>query len=286
MPHYRRQFINGEIYHITVRRIGNEILSGDEQDLLRLIYGIYEFNNKKPVSIARRRQQRAAFKKFKEAAIKEAAAKGLTLDIHVLGQPSYNSQLAATLIEPDKREKFVEVLAFALMPNHIHLLVRQLVDRGVSNYMQKFGSGYASWFKEKYEQKTNGKGKGKSKGHFFQDRFNAVHIEDDDQLRTVLVYIFTNPVALIEPGWKERGVANVEKSIHFLENDYRWSSYWDVLGKKNFPSITAKEMPFVLEIMGGAAGCKDAVDQWIKYKGELRRLLAKSFTMKLIEQLE
>ncbi|MEK6706043.1 MAG: transposase [Bdellovibrionota bacterium] len=263
MPHQKRQFENGEIYHITVRRIGNELLSGDEQDLYRLIYGIYEFNNAKHVSIARRRQQRASFKK---------AVLGQTSYESVLGQTSY------TAVEQDKRDKVVEVLAFALMPNHIHLLVRQLVNNGVSIFMQKFGSGYATWFKEKYNQK--------GKGHFFTARFNAVRIEDNEQLRTVLVYIFTNPVALIEPGWKERGVASIEKSIEFLEQKYRWSSYWDCLGKKNFPSIIEKEKDFVLEMLGGPEGCKKAVDGWIKYKGELRRLLAKSFTIKIINQLE
>jgi len=255
MPHIKRQFENGEIYHITVRRIGNELLFGDEHDFFRGIYGIYEFNNGKHVSIRERRLERARFKKS------------------IIGLPFDTS-----LTELDKRDKLVEILAFALMPNHIHLLVRQLVDNGISNYMQKMGSGYACWFKEKYEQKST--------GHFYQDRFNAVHIKDDGQLKTVLVYIFTNPVALIEPSWKERGVANVEKSIKFLENEYRWSSYLDCLGKKNFPSIIEKEKDFVLEILGGKEGCKEAVDQWIKYKGELRMLLAKSFTIKIINQLE
>jgi hypothetical protein len=198
------------------------------------------------VNIRDRREQRALFKK-----------QGATPRGQTSGQ-----------LEPDKRVKLVEVLVFALMPNHIHLLVRQLVDNGISKFMQKMGSGYATYFKEKYNQK--------GKGHFFQNRFNAVRIEDNEQLRTVLVYIFTNPVALIEPGWKERGVASIEKSIVFLEQEYRWSSYWDCLGKKNF----------VLEILGGPEGCKKAVDGWIKYKGELRRLLAKSFTKKLIDQLE
>lgn len=125
MPHQKRQFENGEIYHITVRRIGNELLFGDNLDLYRGIYGIYEFNNAKHVSIARRRQERAAFKKA------------------VLGQTSYTSYIR---VERDKREKVVEVLAFALMPNHIHLLVRQLVNNGISIYMQKMGSGYKNNF--------------------------------------------------------------------------------------------------------------------------------------------
>lgn len=260
MPHIKRQFENGEIYHITARRIGNELLFGDDIDLYRGIYGIYEFNNAKPVEIRQRRIERA---RFKETLARFEANGGL---------PSVSFK--------DKREKLVEVLAFALMPNHIHLLVRQLVNNGISAYMQKMGSGYASWFKEKYEQKQ------KLKGHFYQDRFNAVHIEDEGQLKTVLIYIFTNAIALIEPGWKERGVVSIEKSIEFLEQKYRWSSYWDCLGKKNFPSIIATEKDFVMEMLGGAEGCKKAVDGWIKYKGELRMLLAKSFTIKLINQLE
>jgi len=261
MPYKKRQLGNGEIYHITARRIGNELLFGDEHDYYRGIFSIYEFNNRKHVSIRDRREQRAAFKK------QGAPPRGQT------------SGTSGKVVEDDKREKLVEVLAFALMPNHIHLLVRQLVDNGVSRFMQKMGSGYAAYFKEKYNQKG-------LKGHFFQGRFNAVHIEDDGQLKTVLVYIFTNPVALIEPGWKERGVASIEKSIVFLEQKYRWSSYWDCLGKKNFPSIIEKEKDFVLEALGGQEGCKKAVDQWIKYKGELRKLLAKVFDIKEMRQLE
>jgi len=258
MPHLKRQFENGEIYHITVRRIGNELLFGDENDYFRGIFGIFEFNNAKPVDITHRRRQHAFFKKREGKVC-----------------PSQTTMM----VEPDKREKLVEVLAFALMPNHIHLLVRQLVDNGISIYMQKMGSGYATYFKEKYGQKG-------LKGYFFQGRFNAVHIENNGQLKTVLVYIFTNPVAIIELGWKERGVASIEKSINFLEEKYRWSSYWDCLGKKNFPSIIEKEIDFVLEVLGGPEGCKKAVDGWIKYKGELRKLLGKSFTINLINQLD
>jgi putative transposase len=253
MPHKKRQFENGEIYHITARRIGNELLFGDERDYYRGIFSIYEFNNGKHVSIRERRFARARFKK---------SIKGLPFD----------------MIEPDKREKLVEVLAFALMPNHIHLLVRQLINRAVSIFMQKMGSGYATYFKEKYNQNR--------KGHFFQNRFNAVHIENDSQLQTALVYIFTNPVALIEPGWKEQGIEDTARVKKFLEQGYRWSSYWDCLGKSNFPSIIEKEKDFVLEMMGGVAGCKKAVDEWVEYKGELRELLAKFFTFNVVEQLE
>ena len=41
---------------------------------------------------------------------------------------------------------------------------------------------------------------------------------------------------LIESGWKEDGIKDWNKIQEFLEN-YRWSSYQDWVGKKNFPSV-------------------------------------------------
>ena len=264
MPHEKRQFENGEIYHIITRRIGNELLFGDINDYYRGNFSIYEFNNDNPVEISRRRKERARFKQEYGGQPSFIFAEGCP--------PTLGSPLI--LIEPDRREKLVEVLAFCLMPNHIHLLLRQIKNNGISKFMLKFGSGYSIYFKEKYQIKL--------KGHFFQDRFSAVHIETDEQLMVVFVYIHTNPIALIEPGWKENGIVNPKKAIEFLEDEYRWSSYWDYLGKKNFPSITEAERDFLTEVMGGIQGCKQAVSDWIQYKGEIAEL-AKKFSKLSLE---
>jgi len=98
--------------------------------------------------------------------------------------------------------------------------------------------------------------------------FNATHIESENQLKTAFVYIHTNPIALIEPGWKENGVTNSEKVIKFLEN-YKWSSYQDYIGKENFPSVTQKE--FLLEVMEKVQGCRNSLEDWVKYKQELKK---------------
>ncbi|MBZ9569605.1 hypothetical protein KJA16_01640 [Patescibacteria group bacterium] len=86
-------------------------------------------------------------------------------------------------------------------------------------------------------------------------------------MKTVFVYVHTNPVSLIELKWKEIGIKDPERVIKFLE-DYKWSSYSDYIGEKNFPSLTDRE--FILRIMGGEAGCREFVENWIKYKGEIR----------------
>jgi putative transposase len=156
------------------------------------------------------------------------------------------------------------------MPNHIHLLVRQLKEGGISKFIQKIASGYAAYFKKKYGIKL--------KGHFFQDRFEAVHIKTDEQLKVVFVYIHTNPISLIEPKWKEEGIKEPGRVIKFLEN-YKWSSYSDYIGKKTFPSVTEREV--ILKVMGGVEGCKEWVEGWIKHKAEMRKLMEKFLNLAL-----
>jgi putative transposase len=240
MPYRKIEFVNGEIYHVVIKRIADRLLFDDISDYFRGIFSIYEFNNINPVKILdRRREIRVA----KERIMRN----------------SRDSRDPVSIILPDVREPLIEVLFFCLMPNHIHLVVKQLIDRGITKFMNKFGAGYAGYFKRRHEIKE--------KGYFFQNRFTVVRIKTNKQLKTVFVYVHTNPISLIEPKWKEKGIKNPQKVIKFLEN-YKWSSYQDYIGKKNFPSVTKRDL--VLKIMGGEEGCKKFVDEWIKYKGKFK----------------
>ena len=250
MPRRKEQFVNGEIYHIIVKGIDENKIFKDIDDHYRGIFSIYEFNNAKEVKIRERRRIRAKLKKqIKE--IKEIAK-----EFQRIREQACRGPTSASSSE-DSRDKLAEVLAFCIMPNHLHLLVRQLKEKGIIKFMQKFGTGYGGYFNRKYGRQ----------GHVFQKQFTAVHIKNEDQLKTVFVYIHTNPISLIEPKWKEKGITNPEKAIEFLEN-YKWSSYLDYIGKKNFPSVTDRE--FLLKIMGGEKDCKKFVESWIKYKGEIK----------------
>ena len=246
MPYRKIQLVNGEIYHIIIKRISNELLFENIDDYYRGIFSVYEFNNANPVEIRNRRYKIASLKKaLRRPDLRKAYG----------GRVSVNS---SGIIIPDERDRLVEVLLFCFMPTHIHLLLRQLKDNGISLYIKKMGGGYARYFKDKHQIEQ--------RGYFFQDRFKAVHIKNDNQLRTVFVYIHINPTSLIEPGWKEKGIKNPEKVIKFLEKEYRWSSLWDYLGKKNFPSVTKRD--FILKIMDGEKGCEEAVRNWIRYKSK------------------
>jgi len=236
MPRRKEQFVNGEIYHIIIRGIDDNLIFKDIDDHYRGIFSIYEFNNTKPVVIFKRRREIKALKNRLQKFGRGRASTGFQ----------------------DERDPLVEIFAFWFMPNHIHLLLRQLKDDGITKFMSKVGTGYGGYLNRKYGRQ----------GYVFQKRFTAVHIKTEEQLKTVFVYIHTNGISLIEPKWKEIGIKNPEKVIKFLE-DYKWSSYPDYIGKKNFPSVTQRD--FVLKIMGGKKGCKDFVEAWIKYKGEIRK---------------
>lgn len=227
MPIKRPLLVNEEIYHIVVRGAGDAKIFRDETDRYRAIFSLYEFNTTTPVLMRDKRGMRNRI--VRELFSDNSKSKG--------------------------RDLLVEILAFCFMPNHIHLLLRQIRYKGITRFMRKLGAGYAMYFNQKYNRK----------GHLFQGRFRAVHVKANEQLRNTFVYIHTNSVSLIEPKWKERGVRDYEKAIQFLEED-RWSSYPDYIGRYNFPSVT--ERKFLLEVMGGVESAKRFVEDFIKYRSE------------------
>jgi len=227
----RPQLVNSEIYHIIIRGVGDTKIFKEQNDYYRMIFSLYEFNTTKPIEIRNKR--------------KEAREK------------KHGGQSSVSLFEGiDDRDLLVEILAFCFMPNHIHLLLRQIKNNGITKFMRKVGTGYGGYFNRRYNRK----------GHLFQSRFQAVYIKTNDQLQTVFVYIHANPISLVESKWKEVGIKNANKAIKFIEN-YKWSSYSDYLNKKNFPSLTNRR--FLEDVVGKNEKCKKFVNDWIKYKNEL-----------------
>lgn len=236
MAYQKPALVNDEIYHIVSRTVGDTVVFAEEKDFYRGIFSIYEFNHAKHVNIWIRRKQRK---------------------IEKLNKPNKIVTSDVTTVS-DKRDRFVDVLAFSFMPNHLHLILRQLKDNGITEFMKKVNGGYAKYFNEKY----------KRQGHLF-NKFRAIHVKDDNQLRAVFIYVHTNLISLTEPGWKEKGIKNPKKVIKFLENN-KQHSYMDYIDKKAFPSVTQRD--FYLEFMGGAKGCKEGIDNWIKYKKQPQNL--------------
>lgn len=79
----------------------------------------------------------------------------------------------------------VDVLAFCLMPNHFHLLLKQTTNTGISRFVSKFCDSYSKYFNIKHDRV----------GPLFQGPFKAVRVESEEQLIHLSRYIHLNPIS-------------------------------------------------------------------------------------------
>lgn len=85
----------------------------------------------------------------------------------------------------ERKGKYVDIIAYVLMPNHFHFLLKQNVDGGITKFMSQFSNSYSRYFNVKHNRV----------GPVFQGRFKSILIESDEQLTHLSRYIHLNPVA-------------------------------------------------------------------------------------------
>ena len=76
--------------------------------------------------------------------------------------------------------------AFALMPNHFHLLIWQVSETVIDQFMNSLATRYSMYFNRKY----------KRVGPLYQGVYKAVLVESDEQLLHLTRYIHRNPLTL------------------------------------------------------------------------------------------
>lgn len=143
---------------------------------------------------------------------------------------SANIKLSKFLIAEDRRKKqilellsgsdvWVEILAFVLMPNHFHFVLKQNLDNGISKFIGNFQNSFTRYSNTKNQRD----------GSLFLDQFKAVLTETDEQLLHLIRYIHLNPYTSF-----------LVKNITELEN-YPWSSLPSYL-KKESNSLINREL--------------------------------------------
>lgn len=153
-----------------------------------------------------------------------------------------------------KREKtLVDIGVYCLIPNHFHLLVREKQDNGISVFLKKLSTGYAMYVNKKNERS----------GNLFQGRFKAELADKDEYLKYLFAYIHLNPVKLIEPFWKERGIKDIKKAKEFLAN-YKWSSYQAYIDEKKVNPILEKSV--FPEYFGSPREFTNFIQDWLDYQ--------------------
>jgi len=111
---------------------------------------------------------------------------------------------------PDKwpeQEPLVKILAWTLMPNHFHLVLKGVKEGGVAKFMQKFCGSMSTHFNRKYEEN----------GSLFQGAYKSrtADLYGDAYLRLLAVYVMVkNPF--------ERYPGGLKKAIVSFDKAYEW----------------------------------------------------------------
>jgi REP element-mobilizing transposase RayT len=122
-------------------------------------------------------------------------------------------------------EPYVALMSYCLMDNHFHLLLRELVEGGISKYMQRLSKSVASHFNAKYEET----------GSLFQGPYRARVIDDDVYLQYVAIYInIKNPFELY-PGGLKKAVGNFQEA-------YTWAMRYPFASTSDFAGIRSSSL--------------------------------------------
>lgn len=216
------QFTADGFYHIYNRGVEKRKVFMDKDDYFRFVHDLFEFNDK-------------------------ASANNL----YYYRLPFLKSyEVRPHKIWRGKREVLVEIIAYCLMPNHFHLFLREKVDGGIVAFMQKLGTGYTMYFNQKYRRV----------GGLFQGTFRAALVEQQAHFLYLPHYIHLNPLDLTSYSWRHKGIAGAKQALKFLES-YRWSSYPDHIGKKNFPSVISRNL--FKKLFGTPREYRQSLREWI-----------------------
>jgi len=144
-------------------------------------------------------------------------------------------------------EPLVHIGAYCLMPNHFHILLSPAVENGVQTFMLKLSTGYSMYFNKKNIRT----------GTLFEGRFKSKHAGYDAYLKYLFAYIHLNPTKLIQPDWKEKGIADISKTKLYVER-YPFSSLYDytqcrresvIVAPQKFPEYFASKKEIDEEIL-------------------------------------
>ncbi|MFA6274006.1 MAG: transposase [Candidatus Paceibacterota bacterium] len=197
-----------EYYHLYNRGTDKREIFLDVHDYHRFIILLYLCNSDQPVSLEKLFRQGRSF---------------------------------TELFTINRGNPIVSIGAWILMPNHFHILIKEITENGIATFMRKVMTGYSMYFNKKYNRN----------GNLFQGRFKSEHANNDEYLKYLFSYIHLNPVKLIsgESNWKENGIKDIKKAKEFL-SQYEYSSlqdyldqnkrYKNIISKKEFPEYFSK----------------------------------------------
>ncbi len=188
-----RQNVAGEYYHVFNRGAHKTTVFHDKRDWLRFLFLILYA------------QSPIFFPQIGRIVTKGSVTEGFGIPL----------EQQAEILE----KRFVELVSFCIMPNHFHLIIREVDEGGIAQYMQRVAVAYSNYFNTKYN----------ASGHVFQGRYKTVHVKDNEQLLYLSSYIHRNPRELSQ--WKGG-----------KEEQYPYSSLQDYIDKNRWGGLLATDI--------------------------------------------
>jgi len=136
----------GEFYHIYNCGVDKRSVFLETEDFERFLQSIREFNSQRPI--------------------------GSLFENSFRDKTKLGNRVA----------KLVDIVGYCLNPNHFHLILKQRLDGGVSEFMHRLGSGYTQYFNIKH----------KRSGSLFQGKFKAIHVDSNEYLLHLSAYVNLN----------------------------------------------------------------------------------------------
>lgn len=191
MPVRKEMLATGEVYHIFNKSIAGFKIFNNRTDFSRIVDVISYYQKEK---------QSVSFSNFIK--IKQDFSK-----------------------KNPTKETVVEIIAYCIMPTHIHLILKQLKDNGITVFVGNILNSYTRYFNIKYNRK----------GPLWQGRFKNVLVENEEQLLHLTRYIHLNPVTGYLVNKPEEWIASSYKE--YLSGDsveYSICNYSDFLPMIDF----------------------------------------------------
>ncbi len=177
----REPFVEGEFYHVYNQGVEKRNICSDEYDANRFLVSMSIFNSVDPIG-----------------SIYEQSFEG-----------KQSNKLGGRTAKSN--ERLVNIVAYCLNPNHFHLLLEQVAEKGISEFMKRLSGGYTWYFNNRY----------KRRGHLFQGPFRSIHVNTDKYLLHLSAYINLNNrvhqiddelAKLVRSSWSEY-VESAEKQV-------------------------------------------------------------------------
>jgi putative transposase len=214
------EFSENEFYHVYNRGTEKRKIFMGKGDYERFVYLLYTANSDTPV--------------------------------HLSNYQGYS------LMEIPRGETIVDIGAWCLMPNHIHLLLREKQAGGISIFMKKLLTGYSMYFNTKNQRK----------GALFEGTYKAKHLDYDQYLKYEFTYVHLNPISIIDSGWKEKHIEDKKKAKEFLDI-YKYSSYLDYSGGDR-PEAKILNKEAFPEYFETSADFQEMVEEWVNFDKNIK----------------